>query len=75
MPFFRNHLTRTTGAMLPSHVNTVAQAERERRDSHLSVSVTDPGCRGEKGALWFWGCQSHPTCDPSVEGANPGRQQ
>ena len=39
--------------MLPSHVNIVAQAERERRDSHLSVYVTDPGCRGETGVLWF----------------------
>ena len=47
-PPFRNHLTRTAVAMPPSLVNTVAQAEHERRDSQLSV-VSHTGDTEEKG--------------------------
>ena len=36
-PLFRNHLTRSAVDMPPSLVNPVAQAEKEQRDSHLSV--------------------------------------
>ena len=36
-PLSHNHLTRTTSAMPPSLANTVAQAEHDRRDSHLPV--------------------------------------
>ena len=37
LPLFRNHLTHNAVAMPPSLVNLVAQAEHERRDSHVSV--------------------------------------
>ena len=79
IPLFRNHLTRNAVAMPHSLVNTVAQAECERRDSHLPA-VSHRGCR--KGNAWFWysthhgnsSCATDPQ-DAAVEAENPGRQR
>ena len=90
IPLFRNHLTRTAVATPPSLVNTVALAEHEWRDSHLSVVSQTPRMSRRKGDAWFWDSQNYPTCTASitttllvprtpqgaaVEAANPGRQR
>ena len=85
---FRNHLTRTTVAMPPSLVNTVALASHERRIFHLSV-VSHPEDAEEKGRRVVLGlpelssvysthhdssCPTTPQ-DAAVEAANSGRQR
>ena len=88
-PLFRNHLTPTTNAMPSSLLNTVVQAEHERRDSHLSgMSHTEDA--EEKGRRVVLGlpessnvysthhadssCATAPK-DAVVEPANLGRQR
>ena len=85
LPLFRNHLTRNAVAMLPSFVNPVAQAEHERRDSHLSVvshteHAEENGRRAVLGLPEFSdvysthhgdsSCATEPR-DAAVEAANP----
>ena len=49
IPVVRNHMTRTAVAMPPSFVNTVAQAERDRRDSNFVRSCHNTEDAKEKG--------------------------
>ena len=86
---FRNHFTRTAVAMPHSLVDTVAQSEHERRDSHLSV-VSHTKDAEEKGRRVVLGlpeipnvysthhgdssCATEPQ-DAAVEAANPGCQR
>ena len=84
VPLFRNHLTRTAVAMPPSLVNTVAQAEHEQRDSHLSEDAEEKGRRmvfrlSELSNVYSThhddsSCARTPQ-DAAVEAAKTGRQR